>query len=95
MFEENFPITSLEHLLEKLHEVSRKYYCNSCYYEHLKYKPKAMYLTNDGYPLGTIAWYIDIYEDGVRHRMIDRKPEKAVEKAITYFTSKPNQKNIT
>jgi len=87
------PATELEQLMQTLFELIRWDVCESFGHEGLKYKPPEHYLTNDGFPLGTIAWYIAVHANGYHPLIVARTPEECVRKTIAFFTEEIARRN--
>jgi len=79
-------LTQLEKNMLYLEAVIRNIHCQKNYFEGLVLKTPSSYLTNDGYLLGSIVWYINCCVGGRAVRVFGKSPEAAILSAIQLFT---------
>ena len=84
---EDFALTELEKLYYTLETLIRPIRTNRTDHYGLRFKTDQTYMTNDGYLLGSIVWYMRCDVDGVRYKVFGRTPEQTIEKAIELFTA--------
>lgn len=84
---EDFALTELEKLYYTLETLIRPIRTNRTNHYGLRFKTDQTYMTNDGYLLGSIVWYMRCDVDSVWYTVFGRTPEQTLEKAIELFTA--------
>ena len=80
-------LSELEKLTYELNLIERDFRTKSTYQSGLQMKIDKSYMTNDGYMLGSIVWYIVCSFNDWRVTCFGRTPEQATENAIQAFKS--------
>ena len=91
---DDLQLTELEKSLLTLAYLTRYSNNSNNNYEGLKFKAPYTYITEDGYLLGSMVWYLPCKIGGQRVKIYGRTPEQAVQSAIRVFADTQNLRDI-
>ena len=78
-------LSELERQLLTLEALLRDYWCSRTFFTGPTLKGHMSYATLDGYPLGTIVWYMECHVENIQVSVYGRSATQAVQNAIEFF----------